>query len=121
MKGINLTDNQWTYFIHKLIEEGYITPDGEPIKCTCGSTHLLETAMCIEQGYICEYNVVCTNCGSELSHWAYGHFGPTHENYIDVMPRLVGEMRFISWTTEGAIKTWAHNLHQKIRVKRGYN
>lgn len=61
-----------------LLKWGYIQDDCTPIKCThCGSTKLKEInhefgGYNIPEGVLCEFEVVCSECGQNCGHWAYG-------------------------------------------------
>ena len=61
-----------------LLKYGYIKEDCTPIKCTkCGSTNLEDSnrqigGYNIPDGVLCEFEVICTDCGNTCGHWAYG-------------------------------------------------
>lgn len=60
------------------IKNGYIEPDGTPIKCIhCDSTELEEFNEYHIDGYgstLAEYSVRCKKCGKTVGHWAYGYW-----------------------------------------------
>ena len=60
------------------IKNGYIEPDGTPIKCIhCDSTELEEFNEYYIDGYgstLAEYSVRCKKCGKTVGHWAYGYW-----------------------------------------------
>ena len=60
------------------IKNGYIEPDGTPIKCIhCDSTDLEEFNEYYIDGYgstLAEYSVRCKKCGRTVGHWAYGYW-----------------------------------------------
>lgn len=60
------------------IKNGYIEPDGTPIKCIhCDSTDLEEFNEYYIDGYgstLAEYSVRCKKCGKTVGHWAYGYW-----------------------------------------------
>lgn len=119
IKPVHLTSTQLVYFEELLIEQGYIKPNGEPIKCSCGSTHLGQVVIDIEMsGYINEYSVVCNNCGKPIAYWAYGSYRSnnlTCENYTDIMAQVVGPLTYIRWTWEGVIRQTLNSARKKIK------
>lgn len=60
------------------IKNGYIEPDGTPIKCIhCNSTELEEFNEYHIDGYgstLAEYSVRCKKCGKTVGHWGYGYW-----------------------------------------------
>lgn len=58
------------------IKNGYIEPDGTPIKCIhCDSTELEEFNEYHLDGYgstLMEYSVRCKKCGKTVGHWFVG-------------------------------------------------
>lgn len=72
-KGLDLKET-----INYLIKLGYLDKDLCPIKCTmCDSKNLKETnyeigGYNIPEGVICEFDVVCKECGQVNGHWSYG-------------------------------------------------
>ena len=60
------------------IKNGYIEPDGTPIKCIhCDSIELEEFNEYHIDGYgstLAEYSVRCKKCGRTVGHWAYGYW-----------------------------------------------
>lgn len=60
------------------IKNGYIEPDGTPIRCIhCDSTELEEFNEYHIDGYgstLAEYSVRCKKCGRTVGHWAYGYW-----------------------------------------------
>lgn len=57
----------------------YFNDDGSPKKCSnCKSTEFVETAKEYIEGVVCEYNVTCKNCNTDLGYWAYGGFSPEY-------------------------------------------
>ena len=59
-------------------KNGYIEPDGTPIKCIhCDSTDLEEFNEYYIDGYgstLAEYSVRCKKCGRTVGHWSYGYW-----------------------------------------------
>lgn len=45
----------------KQVTAGYISEDGEPIKCECGCTEFKRVNMYFEEGYLVEYTLECIN------------------------------------------------------------
>ena len=60
------------------IKNGYIEPDGTPIRCIhCDSTELEEFDEYYIDGYgstLAEYSVRCKKCGKTVGHWGYGYW-----------------------------------------------
>lgn len=112
---VHLTNAQWAYFEEQLIYRGYIKPNGEPIKCPCGSTHLRQVMIDVDTlGYIYEYIIVCDNCGENIAHWERGSYSPTYEGYFDIMAEMVGPLTHIRWTWEGVVRHTLNSAHEKI-------
>lgn len=108
------TDSQWSYFEEQLIHKGYLKPNGQPIRCACGSIHLGEIMTDVDEaGYINEYNIVCNNCGERVAIWAYGSFYPDRENYKDIIAEVIGPMTSIKWAWGGLIRRWLQILYSK--------
>jgi hypothetical protein len=59
-------------YITQMIEDGYITEKGEPLKCVhCGSKDL-ESHHFYENHYVAEIDVICKICDKNTGHWSYG-------------------------------------------------
>lgn len=58
----------------KQVTAGYISEDGEPIKCECGCTEFKRVNMYFEEGYLVEYTLECINekCLKLVGVWSYG-------------------------------------------------
>lgn len=57
----------------RLLDNGFITKDCEPIRCTfCGSKDLRYDNHYKEEWYVVAYDSICNNCGKKLGHWEYG-------------------------------------------------
>lgn len=66
-------DQAWYEEIDNLIEKGYLQSDLEPIKCPkCEGIDFIETNKSFDGGHLSEFTVVCSQCDSNLGHWAYG-------------------------------------------------
>jgi hypothetical protein len=58
-----------------LINKGYRTEDGYPLKCFfCESDKLRETIIDSINGFACESKTTCDNCGRAAGYWAYGYW-----------------------------------------------
>ena len=52
----------------------HITPDGEPIKCSCGCREFKESIIDITANVVCERESNCTSCGRQVGYWGYGNW-----------------------------------------------
>jgi hypothetical protein len=70
------TDNlKLQHYINKSVKQGYITPNGYPLKCHCCNSHNLENCdKYHEEHLVIEYNRRCKDCKTIVGHWAYGHW-----------------------------------------------
>ena len=69
---INIGDEEYEKYIEELIDEGYLSRSGMPLKCFCGSNQLEEMGQYYENHYLVEYGLKCSICGKKLGTWAYG-------------------------------------------------
>lgn len=61
--------------IAKLIADGYLTKDLEPLKCPkCGSTTIRISIIALDGGRISEKEANCEDCTVPLGYWAYGNW-----------------------------------------------
>lgn len=57
----------------RLEKQGYITEDGEPLKCLyCDSKKLVDVNMIVGNDGVEKYEVKCNNCGEITGRWIYG-------------------------------------------------
>ena len=56
-------------------------PDGTPIMCKCGCTHLVEKDHSYLDSYgpLLEFGVYCSRCWTRVNYWAYGYWEYTPE------------------------------------------
>jgi hypothetical protein len=68
-------DSDYLY-VKKLIEEGYIAEDFEPLKChRCESKDLKVVDKTVDEtGFPMEYRISCGQCNTCLGYWTYGHW-----------------------------------------------
>lgn len=63
-------------YIKMQVEEGYISEDGTPLKCTCGCKTFKKVNIYNEEGWEVEYSLECKNesCYRIVGTWSYGHW-----------------------------------------------
>lgn len=63
-------------YMKRQIEDGYITENGQPIKCECGCTEFKQVDQHYGEGHIEEYSLECTNqeCLKTVGCWSFGHW-----------------------------------------------
>jgi len=70
-----ISGQKWKTFedYHKyMVDNGYMKPDGEPLKChRCENTDL-ESKEYIEDNIITGIKVRCKKCNSSVGYWSYG-------------------------------------------------
>lgn len=55
------------------IQAGYLTNEGEPIKCcSCGSKDLVDSNCCTDEVSTVAFDRFCHKCNMYLGHWEYG-------------------------------------------------
>lgn len=58
--------------IHNMVEQGYLSGVGEPLKCyKCGSVSMLDDSG-YEDQHIVHISRSCGRCGTHLGEWDYG-------------------------------------------------
>ncbi|MBY6948405.1 hypothetical protein [Clostridium botulinum] len=67
-----MEEDEFQKYINELIEQGYISWDGTPLKCSCGCTDLEQTGEYYDEHSLVEYAVNCKSCGKQVGYWAYG-------------------------------------------------
>lgn len=62
-------------YVKDMVDNGFMSEDGEPLKCfKCESTELEDANIDrIEYG-ILEYDMRCKGCKTIVGHWAYGNW-----------------------------------------------
>lgn len=72
----NKYNNIIAYYQYKCdIILGYISENGEPLKCrSCGSYEIINSVEYFDDYILCEYGVKCGKCGKQAGHWAYGNW-----------------------------------------------
>jgi len=62
--------------IKEQIRLGYISENGKPLKCECGSIDFKQVNQYYGEGYIEEYSLECKNeeCLKIVGHWSFGHW-----------------------------------------------
>ena len=76
VKSINskiLDTGESIWFLCKM---GFIKESLEPIIClSCGEREFTENTIdTMDNGFVCEYEVVCEKCGSIEGYWAHGNY-----------------------------------------------
>ena len=62
-------------YIKEQVDNGYITSDGEPLKCQfCNSIDLHRGKQWVESMGVVEYEVECTSCKKVVGYWSYGNW-----------------------------------------------
>lgn len=62
-------------YYKKLEEDGYITHQGNPLKCIyCDNRELVDTNIITANYGVEEYDVKCDNCGKITGRWVYGYW-----------------------------------------------
>ena len=56
----------------KAVEDGYISPDGCPLKCWKCESRDLEFTNHYDEIIMVEVSVVCNNCKTDVGLWSYG-------------------------------------------------
>lgn len=95
---IHITNEDEKRFELALIERGYISKEGCPIKCACGSDSLREEVRDIieHSGWMTsELEMMCNDCGNSVGYWAYGYWNSPLEYYIDVYEQLMSRIEWI--------------------------
>lgn len=61
--------------LEELIEQGYYSNDGEPLKCVdCESSNFKEKVTDFAGVHPCEMKIICKSCGHVVGYWAYGEY-----------------------------------------------
>ena len=60
--------------IHNLVEGGYLSEKGEPLKCTKCHGSDIRDHHGYEEGYVIHINRQCIPCGISLGEWDYGNW-----------------------------------------------
>lgn len=58
------------------ISEGFMDSNLQPIKCRCGAKSWTDKVTDRDEHGILEYDRICTECGTTMGNWAYGHWVP---------------------------------------------
>lgn len=61
-------------YIKKMVELGFMTPKGEPLKCQCGHEKFLDKVTDRNEHGVLEFDRICTNCDRVVGNWAYGQW-----------------------------------------------
>lgn len=58
------------------IDEGYISENGQPKKCSCGCVEFKQVNQTYGEGGVEEYSLECENgeCLKIVGHWSYGNW-----------------------------------------------
>ena len=59
-------------YIKQMVDDGYISEDGAPIKCSCACQDFKQVKEYYDEHLLVECQFQCNQCSKIVGHWAYG-------------------------------------------------